>query len=86
MTDWFKDNASIVWSWAALIVVAAIIFGVSRGTHYQEFGAGLLTASIALLVCMAIFEAICQAAVRWLATTDDKAAPGRAPKHRRRGQ
>lgn len=86
MTDWFKDNAPIVWSWVALIAVAAIAFAASRGTQYQQFGVGLLTASIALLVFVAVFEAIWLAAVTWLGPTDDKAARESAPKHRRRGQ
>jgi hypothetical protein len=86
MTDWFKENASIIWSWAALIAVAAIVFGAGRGTQYQQLGVGLLTASIALLVCMAVFEAIWQAALKWFAATDDKEAPKNTPKHRQRGQ
>jgi len=86
MTDWFTENTSIVWSWAALIVVAAIIFGVGRGTQYQQLGVGLLTASIALLVCMAVFEAIWQAVVKWLATDNGKETPKSTPKHRQRGQ
>ena len=86
MTDRFKDNASIVWSWAALIAVAAIVFAVSRGTQFAQLGIGLLTAALALLVAMALFEVIWQAAMRRLAPADDKPAAEGAPKHRRRGQ
>jgi Flp pilus assembly protein protease CpaA len=87
MTDWFRENASIVWSWAALIVVTAIIFAASHGTQYQQLGVGLLTASIALLVCMAVFEAICWTGASRIGSTDEKAARESAPpKHRRRGQ
>jgi len=86
MTDRFKDNASIVWSWAALIAVAAIVFAASRGTQFQQFGIGLLTAAIALLVAVAVFEAIWQAAVKWHESADDKQSSGSAPKSRRRGQ
>ncbi len=86
MADWFKENASIIWSWAALIVLAVIIFAVSHDTQYQQLGVGLLTAAIALLVCMAVFEAIWQAAVKWAVAGGDKPAPKSTPKHRQRGQ
>ncbi len=86
MTDWLKNNASIVWSWAALIAVAAIVFLASRGTQFAQFGIGLLTAAVALLVAMALLEVIWQAAMRWLGPADDKPAAESAPKHRRRGQ
>lgn len=86
MIDWFKKNAPIVWSWAALIAVAAIVFAATRGSGLAQFGIGLLSAAIALLVAMGIFELIWQAAMKWLDTTDDKGAPGSARKHRQRGQ
>jgi hypothetical protein len=86
MTGWFKDNASIIWSWAALIAVAAIVFVASRGTQFAQCGVGLLTAAIALLLAMALFEAIWQIAVKRFASADDKQASGGTPKHRRRGQ
>jgi cell division protein FtsW (lipid II flippase) len=87
MTNWFKDNTSIIWSWAALIAVAAIICGVSRSTQFASFGIGLLTASVALLVAVAVFEAVWQAAVHWLSSAGNGQAPPRStPKHRQRGQ
>ena len=86
MTDWFKNNASIVWSWTGLIAVAAIVFAVSRGTGYHQLGVGLLAASLALLVAMALFEVIWQLIVKWLDSPNDKNAPKSAPKTRRRGQ
>lgn len=86
MTDWLKNNASIVWSWAALIAAAAIVFAASRGTQFAQLGIALLTAAVALLVVMALFEVIWQAAMGRLAPADDKAAAGSAAKHRRRGQ
>jgi len=86
MTDWFKNNASIVWSWAALIAASAIVFAISRGTQFAQFGIGLLTAALALLVAMALFEVIWQAAMRRLASAEDKPAAESPPKHRRRGQ
>jgi hypothetical protein len=86
MTRWLKNNASIVWSWAALIAAAAIVLAVSRGTQFAQLGIGLLTAALALLVAMGVFEVVWQAAMRWLAPADDKAAAESAPKHRRRGQ
>lgn len=86
MIDWLRKNASIVWSWAALIAVAAIVFGATRGTALAQFGIGLLAAAIALLVVMAIFELIWQGAMRWLDSAPDKPAPDRPRKHRQRGQ
>jgi hypothetical protein len=86
MTDWLKSNASIIWSWAALIAVAAIVFFASRGTQLAQFGIGLLTAAVTLLVAMVVFEVIWQAAMRWRGPPDDKAAPESTPRHRRRGQ
>jgi hypothetical protein len=86
MTEWLKTNATTICAWAALIAVAAIVFGASRGTALGQFGIGLLTGAIALLVVIALFELIWRAAVRWLDSTDDKQAPGRARKHRERGQ
>ena len=86
MTGWLRDNSSVVWSWAALIVAAAIVFGATRGTQFAQLGVGLLTGAIALLVSMAIFEMIWQAAARWLEPAEEKPAPERARKHRQRGQ
>jgi hypothetical protein len=86
MTNWFKNNNSIVWSWTALIGIAAIVFAASRGTEVQQLGVGLLTASIALLVTVAVFEAIWQGVTKLLASPNSKEAPKSAPKHRQRGQ
>jgi hypothetical protein len=86
MTSWLKNNASIIGSWAALIAVAAIICVASRGTQFAQLGMGLLTAAIALLVAVAVFEAIWQAVAARIDSADDKEAPGSAPKHRQRGQ
>jgi hypothetical protein len=87
MADWFKSNMSVVWSWAALIAAAAIIFAVSRGTGFYQLGIGLLIASLALLVAMGVFELIWQFAVARIDSADDKNKPSSSPpKHRRRGQ
>jgi hypothetical protein len=86
MASWFKNNASIVWSWAALIAAAAIIFGATRGTQFAQLGIGLLTAAIALLVAVAIFEAIWQIVVKRPDSTSGKPTSASAPKHRQRGQ
>lgn len=86
MTAWLRNNSSVVWSWAVLIVAAAIIFGVTRGSQFGQLGIGLLTGAIALLVVMAIFEMIWQTATGWGGSTDDKQAPERTRKHRQRGQ
>jgi hypothetical protein len=84
MTAWLKDNTSTIWSWIALIVGAAIVFAVCRGTHYQMLGVGLLLSSIALLVAMAVFELIWQIVARWLHFFDEEAGSGNAPKSRHR--
>ncbi len=86
MTEWFKTNVSTVCSWAALIAVAAIVFGASRGTALAQFGIGLLTAMIALFIVIGLFELLWRGGMHWIDSTDDKPAPGSAPKHRQRGQ
>jgi divalent metal cation (Fe/Co/Zn/Cd) transporter len=86
MTQWLKSNVSTVCSWAALIAVAVIVFGASRGTALGQLGVGLLTAAIALFVVIVLFELIWRATARWLDSADDKAAAERPPKHRQRGQ
>ncbi len=63
MTDWLKSNASNLLSWAILIVASIVIFAVSRGTTFQQFGIGLLSACVTLLVAMAVFEVIWQIAM-----------------------
>ena len=64
MTDWFKNNRPIVGWWLALIAASVIVFAVSRSTGFAQFGIGLLSASLALLAAMAIFEVIWQLAAR----------------------
>jgi hypothetical protein len=86
MTGWFRNNSSVVWSWVALIAAAAIAFGATRGTHFGQLGIGLLIAAISLLVCMAVFELIWQAAVGWFDSTNGKPATSSPRKHRQRGQ
>jgi hypothetical protein len=83
MTNGFKN---IIWSWAALIGIAAIICAASHGTRFQQFGIGLLTAAIALLVVVAVFEAIWRSAAKLLDGRNSKDAPKSPPKHRQRGQ
>jgi uncharacterized membrane protein len=60
MTNYVRRNAGVIVSWAALIVGVLIIFWVSRGTRFQQFGIGLLLASISLLFAMGLFELIWQ--------------------------
>jgi hypothetical protein len=61
---WFKNNMPIVWWWVALIAVSVVVFAASRGTEFAQFGIGLLSSSLALLVVMAIFEVIWQLAAK----------------------
>ncbi len=82
MMHWFKNNMPIVWWWVALIAGSAIVFAASRGTGFAQFGIGLLSASLALLVAMAIFEIIWQLAAKSLGPSDGEAAG----KPRPRGQ
>jgi hypothetical protein len=64
MTDWFKKNRPIVGWWLALIAVSVIVFAASRSTEFAQLGIGLLSASLALLAAMAIFEVIWQLAAK----------------------
>jgi hypothetical protein len=82
VTHWFKNNMPIVWWWVALIAASAIVFAASRGTGLAQFGMGLLSASLALLVAMAIFEVIWQLAAKSLGPSDG----GGAGKPRPRGR
>jgi hypothetical protein len=63
-TDWFRRNASAVLWWAALVVGSLMIFSVSRGTQFQQFGIALLVACLSLLAAIGIFEAIWQLLTR----------------------
>jgi hypothetical protein len=65
MPSWLDRNSSNIWSWAALMTASIITFAASRGTEFQQFGVGLLSASLGLLVLMAMFEAIWQTGARW---------------------
>jgi divalent metal cation (Fe/Co/Zn/Cd) transporter len=86
MTNGFQYNTSVIWSWTALIGIAAIVCAVTRGTSFQQLGIGLLTAAIALLVAVAVFEAIWRSAAKLLDRPASREAPKSAPKHRQRGQ
>jgi divalent metal cation (Fe/Co/Zn/Cd) transporter len=86
MTDLFKNNTSLVWSWVAMIGIAAIVCAVSHGTRFQQLGIGLLASAIALLVVVVVFEAIWQSVAKLLDGPGGKEAPKSAPKHRQRGQ
>jgi hypothetical protein len=66
MTPWLKDNASVVPWWAALIAASLIVFAASCGTRFQQFGDGLLTASVTLLIAIGLFEIIWQLLMRWI--------------------
>jgi hypothetical protein len=86
MVNWLRKNASVAWSWAALIAIAAIVFGASRGTVLAQFGIGLLTAALALLVAMGIFELIWQGAMKGLDAAGGEQTPENTRKHRQRRQ
>jgi divalent metal cation (Fe/Co/Zn/Cd) transporter len=86
MTNGFKNNASMIWSWTALIGIAAIVCAATHGTSFQQLGIGLLAAAIALLVIVAVFEAIWRSAAKLLDGPASKEVPKSTPKHRQRGQ
>ena len=85
MREWLKQNSSAVWSWAALIVGSMVIFLASRGTSFQQFGVGLLVASICLLALITIFEVIWQTAARWLGRWSETNASQNTPGSRHGG-
>jgi hypothetical protein len=82
MTDWFKNNRSIVGWWVTLIALSAIVFAASRSTQFAQFGVGLLSSSLALLAAMAIFELIWQLAAKSFGPSDG----GGSGKSRTRGR
>lgn len=77
MSEWLQSNMPIVFWWAALIAVAAIVFAASRSTAFAQFGVGLLSASLALLLAMALFEVIWQLATKSLGASGGGTRPRR---------
>jgi len=55
--SWFINS----WTFIGL---AATILVLTRGTQFEQFGIGLLTASVALLVAMIAFEMILMPVLR----------------------
>jgi hypothetical protein len=47
-----------IWSWAALIAAALIIFWMTRGAQYHQFALGILLSSMILLVALLLFEVL----------------------------
>lgn len=47
-----------IWSWAALIAAALIIFWMTRGAQYHQFALGILLSSMTLLVALSLFEVL----------------------------
>jgi hypothetical protein len=82
MTHWLKNNMPVVWWWVALIAVSVIVFAASRRTALAQFGIGLLSASLALLVAMAIFEVIWQLAAQSIGPADGEDAGKSRPRGR----
>jgi hypothetical protein len=82
MTHWFKNNMPVVWWWVALIAVSVIVFAASRSTEFAQFGIGLLSASLALLIAMAVFEIIWQLAAKSLGPSDGEGAGKSRPRGR----
>jgi uncharacterized membrane-anchored protein len=86
MTARLRDNLSTLVLWVVLVAGTAILFAVSRGTPYQQFGVGLFSSAVALLVILGLFEAIWQLASRSLNLLDDDVSRKDNPnsRHRRR--
>jgi hypothetical protein len=82
MTDWFKNNRPIVGWWLALIAVSVIVFAASRSTEFAQLGIGLLSASLALLAAMAIFEVIWQLAAKSPGPSDGGGSGKSQPRRR----
>jgi uncharacterized membrane-anchored protein len=82
VTHWLKNNMPIVWWWVALIIVSVVVCAASRGTEFAQFGIGLLSASLALLVAMAIFEVIWQLAAKSLDPSHGEGAGKSRPRGR----
>jgi hypothetical protein len=61
MTDWLRRNSSGIWWTVALLAGSLIVFFAGYATAYRQFGIALLTASVVLIVAMAIFETLWQA-------------------------
>ncbi len=82
MTAWLQIDRSNLWSLAALITASILIFVTSRGTSFQQFGIGLLTASVSLVVVMAVFEAIWHIVATRLNLLNDGKTSANTPKSR----
>ena len=60
MINYAQGNARVIVSWVALIVAVLIIFWLSRATRFEQFGMGLLVATISLLIAIALCELVWQ--------------------------
>jgi hypothetical protein len=63
MRELLQQNYIIICSWMTLIAALAVGTLLARGTQIQQLAIGLLCASVALALALAIFETI-----RWGAT------------------
>jgi hypothetical protein len=72
MTGWLKRNSSNICSLAALIAASIVVFVASRGTEFQQFGIGLVSASVALFLIIGVFEVIWQIVTSWFDSLDEE--------------
>jgi hypothetical protein len=61
MRRWLTENRTEVTRWAGLIGGAFIVSLLTLGTSYRQLGIGVLASSVALLVCLMVFEVIWRA-------------------------
>ena len=54
---------SALFGWAVLILASLVLFWLSRGTLLYHIAAGFLVSVVALIIAMALFECVWQAAI-----------------------
>ena len=74
MIRWVRENQLVIGSWVALTGISLIVALVSKNTSYHQLAIGILTASLALLGMMLLFEAAWWLAIRTLESPGDNAA------------
>jgi uncharacterized membrane-anchored protein len=79
MRNLLKQNCFVICCWMAVIAASAVATLIARGTQLQQLTIGLLCASVALSIALALFEIIWSSAVHILEDERDS-EPGRMPR------